>query len=508
MNLQSIPNNKLAKALSVDPSLISRWRNGSRDLAKHSEYVTGIATYFANQSCSKECLIEILDIPKSDHVDQALLTDKIWHWLSDDLTPNTLLVSKFIARFNQAKESKLPPFIPELLQNAPSGKKLSVEAYYGNEGKRQSAIKFLTTIITHEKTCTLKLYSDDSMDWMLEDVDFCVKWAHLIAEVIRRGNRIIIIHTITRNSDEMNAAIDRWLPLYLTGAVEPYYYPDHQETPFRHTLFLAPEMIALTSSAMSQTAFSEQLLHHDPCMLAALDVEFNAYLEHCRPLMKVFTLKEIDKFQILFQEFDTQKGNMSILSKTLSLSSMPQDDFTEVMKQLNDDVFETQSKKQIIYDHYKNRIDAFYLNIQDHKQCEWLHLPDINQLKNNTFSYTGPLDWFMIPKPTFKTEHYVHHVAHVLQLLHLHKTYNVHLTPLSIPDDLFIAHKQDVGVIVCKVDQSPIFMALNHMTMINAFENFIDEFTDNLSPDIHSRTATIKTIENWLEQANSVLGLS
>ncbi len=508
MNLQNIPNNKLAKALSVDPSLISRWRNGTRDLAKHSEYVTGISTYFANQTVCRESLVEILDIPKSDHIDTILLTDTIWHWLSDDLTTNTTLVNKFIDRFNQAKESKLPPFIPELLQNAPSGKKLSVEVYYGNEGKRQSAIKFLTTVITHKQTCTLKLYSDDSMDWMLEDVDFCIKWAHLIAEVIRRGNRILIIHTINRNTDEMNAAIDRWLPLYMTGAIEPYYYSGHQETPFKHTLFLAPEMVALKSSAMSGTTCSELLLYHDQGMLAALDVEFNAYLEHCRPLIKVFTMNEIGKFQTLLQEFEAQNGNMSILSKAPSLTTLPQATFTDVMTQLSNDSYEAQIEKQVIMSNYKNRLDVFNLNIQTCNQCEWLNLPEIDWLRDKTFSYSGPLDWFFIPRPTFEPVHYVQHVAHVLHLMKLHKNYNVHLTHLSIPDDIFIALKQGVGVIVCKVDQPPIFMALNHIAMINAFQNFIEEFSDSNCSDAHNKSVTIKIIENWLEQAKTVLEIS
>ena len=504
MNLQNIPNNKLAKALSVDPSLISRWRNGSRDLAKHSEYVTGIATYFANQTGSKDSLVEILDIPKSDSINQELLTDKIWHWLSDDLTPNTQLINKFIARFNQAKASKLPPFIPELLQNAPSGKKLSVEVYYGNEGKRQAAIKFLTTIITHDQTCTLKLYSDDSMEWMFEDADFCMKWAHLIAEVIRRGNRIIIIHYINRDTDEMNAAIDRWLPLYMTGAIEPYYYPGHQEYSFKHTLFLAPDMIALKSSGMASTKVSEQLLYHDPCMLAALDVEFNTYLEHCRPLMKVFTMKEIDKFLNLYHEFESQKGNLSILSKSLSLPTMPQATIDDLLHNLSsDDIAEKQSVSDLI----KNRVDAFNTNIQENKQCEWLTLPDIESLKEKSFSYTGPLDWFVGIKPIFTPIHYINHVAYVLHLMHIYKNYHVHLTPLSIPDDIFIALKQDVGVIICKVDNAPIFMALNHLTMINAFDKFIEEFSDNDCSDIHSRALTIKTIESWLEQAKALYGL-
>ena len=507
MNLQNIPNNKLAKALSVDPSLISRWRNGTRDLTKHSEYVTGIATYFAKQTCSKDRLIEILDIPKSEPIDQAFLTDKIWHWLSDDILPNASLVNQFIACFNQVKASEIPPFKPELLSNSDPGKILNVEVFYGNEGKRQSIINFLTTIITQNKTGILKLYSDDSMCWMLEDAAFSQKWKHLISEVIRRGNRIIIIHTLNREMDEMNAAIDRWLPLYMTGAIEPYYYPSHFDTPFKHTIFLAPGIVGVTSTSIASDAISEQLLYRDPGMVANLESIFDAYLEHCRPLMKVYKMMEIDKFQKLYREFETQTGNMSILSKTPSLITMSQETFSDVLKPLSNDSNEEKLDIRRAIDHYKDRTDTFYASIQTNKHCEWLHLPEIGQLIDKSFSYKGPLDWFINPKPTFEAKHYVHHVANILQLMHLHKTYTVHLTPLSIPDDLFIAFKQDIGVILCKVDQSPIFIALNHMTMVNAFENFIDAFSENACSDVHTRAVTIKTIESWLEQAKFALGL-
>ena len=507
MNLQNIPNNKLAKALSVDPSLISRWRNGTRDLTKHSEYVTGIATYFSNQTCNKDRLIEILDIQQSEPIDQAFLTDKIWHWLSDDILPNTSLVNQFIERFNQVKSSNLPPFKPEFLQNSASGKKLNVEVYYGNEGKRHSVINFLSTIISQNKPVTLKLYSDDSMDWMLDDADFITKWKHLISEVIRRGNRIVTIHTINRDADEMNAAIDRWLPLYMTGAIEPYYYPSHQDSPFKHTLFLATELVGVTSTGLANNPLSEQLIYRDPTMLAALESTFDAYLEHCRPLMKVYKMEEIDKFQTLYREFETQSGNTSILSKAPSLTTMPPELFNDVLKPLSNGSNEEKLNMRRATDHYKNRTEAFHESIQTNKHCEWLHLPEINKLIDKSFSYNGPLDWFVTPKPNFQTKHYVHHVANVLQLLHLHKTYHVHLTPLSIPDDLFIAFKQDIGVIICKVDQSPIFIALNHMTMVNAFENFIEAFSENACSDVHTRAVTIKTIETWLDQAKSALEL-
>lgn len=72
---------------------------------------------------------------------------------------------------------------------------------------------------------TLLLFSDEDMSWLYEDAAFAARWAELFKEIIERGNRVKIIHTITRDINDMFEAIVKWIPIYMTGAVEPYFYP-------------------------------------------------------------------------------------------------------------------------------------------------------------------------------------------------------------------------------------------------------------------------------------------
>ena len=67
MNLLNIPNNKMAKFMSVDPSLISRWRSGERDPLKNDAYVEMIAEYIMQHATDRQCLFELLSVnPNSD----------------------------------------------------------------------------------------------------------------------------------------------------------------------------------------------------------------------------------------------------------------------------------------------------------------------------------------------------------------------------------------------------------------------------------------------------------
>lgn len=94
---------------------------------------------------------------------------------------------------------------------------------YGNAGKRKAVEQFLLRILQEEKPQTLLLFSDEDMAWLFEDMTFALRWRELFTEVILKGNRVRIIHTVARNMNEMLEAVMKWVPIYMTGAI-PHSY--------------------------------------------------------------------------------------------------------------------------------------------------------------------------------------------------------------------------------------------------------------------------------------------
>jgi hypothetical protein len=86
-----------------------------------------------------------------------------------------------------------------------------VSIFYGPAGKQQAAVEFLSLVAACPEPRTLLLFSDEDIDWLI-DASFVMRWSSLMAQVIARGNRLRIIHTVSRNLDEMLAAITQWLP--------------------------------------------------------------------------------------------------------------------------------------------------------------------------------------------------------------------------------------------------------------------------------------------------------
>lgn len=497
MHIQDVPNNKLAKALSVDPSLVSRWRSGKRNLPQNSGYLMDIARYFSYHCQDLACLCEVLDIPYDQAVSsREKLLKSLYKWLSDEKSPSIDLANRFIAQLNESKTPKLPPFNPEQLNRYSSSMRLSVDAYRGNEGKRLAVLRFLETVIACKKKSTLLLYSDEPMDWIVEDSNFSLLWAQLLVEVIKVGHRIVIIHTVTRNIKELLMAIDRWMPLYLSGSIEPYYYPGYSESIFKRSLFVAPGIAAISSNTISPSETSEQLFHEDPAMLKVLEDEFNTYLKVCRPLMQIFTQSSYDAFMMLLDELESQKGDVVYFSKLpslLCLSHMHLKDY------LTHSLL-TQSVIDQIMDTHQKRTQLFLSNLESHKHCEWLELPlpsDFLHSETRSIFKSEPI--FQITD-FYTRDLFIDHIEDTLYLLKNNKHFHLHLSTGQIPEGINIVVKRDIGVIISKTyNTDSLFFVFNHPMLVMAFEAFVMNQSDCDINEQQNKAKVISTLETWLE---------
>ncbi|MBQ9003533.1 MAG: hypothetical protein IJ087_16925 [Eggerthellaceae bacterium] len=160
--------------------------------------------------------------------------------------------------------------------------------YFGEQGRREAALAFLERIAAEGRPCELLLQSDEDTVWMYGDAGFAEQRASLMARLAQAGCIFTVVHTISRDGNEMWEGVHEWLPLYLTGAIRPYYYPQLRDGVRMRSLFVAREACALVSNSvqgMGSGALS--ILLDDADATSALAREFDAYLALCRPLAQV-----------------------------------------------------------------------------------------------------------------------------------------------------------------------------------------------------------------------------
>lgn len=289
MKITATSNSSLAKSMSVDASYISRLRRGERAMPKDPALIAAMAQYFCKK-CTEEymaiALLNFMDVENSTDVSPDRLEGLIHQWLTQkDAAANdtpTGTVGNLLLNISNVSARR---------ENHPSSSNSSNNfvVFYGTEGKRQATLAFLNMVLASGRTHNLLLYSDENPDWMVDNPSFSNTWTELISKIVKMGNHIKIIHKVSRDINEMLHVINQWLPLYLTGNVEPYYYPNLRDGVYKRTLYVAPRLAAISSSSIGNiTDGTANMLITDVPVVDSFTNEFYNYLSLCKPLINIY----------------------------------------------------------------------------------------------------------------------------------------------------------------------------------------------------------------------------
>lgn len=286
MKITATSNSSLAKSMSVDASYISRLRRGERAMPKDPALVTAMAQYFCKK-CTEEymaiALLNFMDLDSSTDISPDRLEELIHQWLTEKEAPAAPApsgtVGNLLFSISNASAKREPH--PASSNN--------FVVFYGAEGKRQATLAFLNMVLANGRVHDLLLYSDENPDWMVDNPSFSSTWTELISKIVKTGTHIKIIHKVSRDINEMLHVINQWLPLYLTGNVEPYYYPHLRDGVYKRTLYVAPKLAAISSSSIGNiTDGTANMLMTDVPVVDSFTNEFYNYLSLCKSLINIY----------------------------------------------------------------------------------------------------------------------------------------------------------------------------------------------------------------------------
>jgi len=281
MNVTNMHNAQLARALNFDASYISRIRAGKRGLPAKLPFIDPAAEFFArnvHEGYQADTLAREMGVTGGWPTEKKKAARLIARWLEGEIGVSDWIAKGAVEGAGQTDGERA----------LTSGHIAKAGLYFGEQGRREAALAFLERIAAEGRPCELLLQSDEDTAWMYGDAGFVEQWARLMARLAQAGCTFTVVHTISRDGNEMWEGVSEWLPLYLTGAIRPYYYPRMRDGVRTRSLFVARETCALVSNSV-QGMGSEALgiLLDDADAASALASEFDAYLALCRPLARV-----------------------------------------------------------------------------------------------------------------------------------------------------------------------------------------------------------------------------
>ena len=461
MNIAGVSNSRLGQAIGMNSSHIGRLRNGKRVLPKKHEWLPNVCKYI-EKHITKPYQFELLEKIAGIKADEAESSCCMWEILQSWLLSDDNYAEKAAEKFLDGFTNVTSPEMKKLPSNGSLEESLSPSHFfYGNEGKRQAVIKFFSLILKEEKPQTLLLFSEENMAWLYEDPGFAKKWALLFTKVLMKGNRVKIIHNMTRDLNELMEAVSKWVPIYMTGAVESYCYPRLRDGLFKRTMFIAPSTAAVVSSSVhEETEGMLNLFITDRGAVDALIREYNEYFRLCKPLMQLFTKNNIDEFFKALSEMIAYDGNSYTRSAVLPLFAVPPAMMQEFQKETAMPVLDLWQK---VSEAFKERIKKYdiYITVPPVKlksaDASGFSMPAIELAGMGNFKYDEK-----------------DYLIHLERLLAMEKEYrNLHVCINDeLPESTHLYVKEEYGVVLIKTNEPSAAFITKESNMTNAFGDY------------------------------------
>lgn len=151
-------------------------------------------------------------------VTEPSLASIIYDWLvSPDMTPKSQ-TSRFLDRIGAFSMQGLGEVLPENKAHSPALGDTGFIAYYNNEGKRQAVRDLTAFILALDAPCLIRVFTDESLDWVYEDSAFTRELAGYVGQVVQKGCRIQRVRAARSKHRECFRSMDAGFRLYGGGS--------------------------------------------------------------------------------------------------------------------------------------------------------------------------------------------------------------------------------------------------------------------------------------------------
>lgn len=317
LNLTQTTNRSLAQELQVDPSLISRLKTGTRGVPHNLGHIKAMASYFARRCTTeyqRQALSEMLGIKLALAMKKDQLSEILYHWFCDE--------SDEVGRFMRTFETLTTGAVDNSQNIVSCDLKTNNMAYYGKEGKRAAARAVYQHLLSLKKSCTIFLFSDEADDWISEDYEFHSSLQGWGLNLIHLGFRFCQIAPPVASVDLAFESLIRWIPLYMTGEVNAFFYPRIRDNVHRRTLVVVPGEIAMTSESVAGlSGCRAAILTTDRRLTQVYGQQFQDFLSLCRPMQNIYI--EPEKLMQCFTKFFALNGTRIQMAASLSADTAP-----------------------------------------------------------------------------------------------------------------------------------------------------------------------------------------
>lgn len=195
--------------------------------------------------------------------------------------------------------------------------------YFGISQMRQSHLDFFRMTMLSESEAPIFMHDDMPIEQLVQDPEWVQAWMTAILCCLKKGLTFRVIHNVDRPVGEMLIGLKTWVPLYMTGQIEPYYFPSAVTEVYSHMNFISGAACLCGEGVSGREADTWYELDTAAVKVDAAQKKAAALLRKAMPLMEIYNSEKAALYQQSVRERLAEKGELLILHPSLPLHSIP-----------------------------------------------------------------------------------------------------------------------------------------------------------------------------------------
>lgn len=467
MSLTAAKNIDLSKATGIDCAQLSKIKKGRRKMPRDRRRIRAMAEFFApyfSDQYRRLVLYEFTSDPRLQcDISELALADVLFEWL----TTSKKIMQTPAGRFLNSLESFPCEADISLESDAPSLeiKGEGVAHYYGNGGKRQAMRDLIAYLMAEDEPCEIMIATDESQHWILEDAAFLHELNAKIAQLAKKGYTFRRIQPPATGVDITFRAIERWMPAYMQGAVEQYYYPWTRDELHRRTLFVVPGKIALYArSFFGENESRITVLSTERMLVDVCCEEFNALAARCKPMMRIYSPDEPEELIACLNEISAMEADGVYKSGTLSVTTLPD----EIIRRLG----QRGGSAEMLSKSFLQRARLHREVLKRHTITELMYLPPLEEVFAGKVSVSG-IAMFGLDKIYYTPAEYRLHLENILWKLETCPKYRVIFLKDPVLEHVTLYTKGDSRALIVKEARPYMLFSITEQHMASSLCDYL-----------------------------------
>ncbi len=471
----------MARTMGYDTSYLSRIGAGKRTPADPERFVQEAVTYALKARGGSEYqakLAGLLGCREKDIADKKSAYDRLYGFLYSDSESPRRYAESFLCTMNSFN---IDEYLKENSRYDLSGA--------GDRGNVAGEIPEMTYDLAHVPFIvqgfirrTIPEHPDAPLTicWNIPDKPYGengevdLRLTETVARMMASGARIRLIHCGANSVEDMTAWMTQWMPLYLTGRIDPYYLEGGSGRIFHSAFFLSGNGVLQIEEIEGHADRGRIVFSEAKDDLIYYSRRAEDLISHSEKALEVISSADREKRDgFLMQDADVTGKRKTLLSTPPTYTASP-----ELMKTLFDRNGTGESDRRRILD-YIDRERGRILKIMEHSEQED-HIPYITRKDYAKNPIHLSLSGLFYEKDIFYTyEEYMKHVEDTRRFERENRRYRVILREGMPYRNIQIFMHSGKWVMISKNKTPAVHFIIRHPGLIDSLEKMIEIYTRN-----------------------------